>query len=142
MKILSKRIFAYIIDLVIVNIIVIIPFKPLLESLSKNNADSIYSVLASSDKIGLTILVGLTITLLIVMYWAILEYKLQQSVGKMFFNLYVITKNNKLKFSQCFIRNITKSSTLLLILDSLNIFKSDKQQRYFEKLSNTYIIAR
>ena len=72
-------------------------------------------------------------------YWIILEYKVRQSIGKYIMNIYVTSTTKNLGFSQVIIRNITKISLPLLILDVLYMI-NNKGQRYTEKLSNTKVI--
>ena len=47
------------------------------------------------------------------------------------------SENKELSFLQTLIRNITKISVILLILDSIKVLYSDKKQRYTEKWSKT-----
>jgi len=144
---LWKRAFAYIIDSFIINLIIIMPFQKPLEDLSKGLAEKsffeAYKALLQTDLQAILpkIFFIFTITsLLSVLYWAILEYKIGQSVGKILFNIYVKSQTEKLTFWQCFLRNITKISTLPLILDAGYMILTKGYQRYFEKISKTVVV--
>ena len=65
------------------------------------------------------VIMTLVIAVLSLLYWSVLEYKLGQSLGKMLFKLYVVSETGKLTFAQTLVRNIPKTSSLLLIIDSL-----------------------
>lgn len=136
---LYKRILAYLIDLVIVNLIIISPFKSLLSSLIPTDFSEIYTMLSSmlSAKVMLITFIS---GIFAILYWAILEFKIQQTLGSLIMGISVMPLTKKYTFSQALLRNITKFSTLLLLIDSIFIFKSDKNQRLTERLSQTMII--
>ncbi len=126
---LWKRIFAYIIDISLVNLIVIVPFKSII-TLSEDSKQILLK-----PSIDLTIAI-LTIILLILIYFIYTEYKTKQTLGKLLFSIKVMPNNATLK--QIFIRNITKPFSILLILDTLYILKT-QNLRYTEVISKTWI---
>ncbi len=132
---LWKRILAYIIDIIIINIIIVGPFLPILNSLNIN------FTLKHINTILFIFLVIFVIALISIFYWSILEYKIKQSVGSLLFNLEVNSKFKKLKFWQCFVSNISKPFSIIFILD-LIYFLFNKKQRYFEMLSKTELIEK
>ena len=130
---LWKRVIAYIIDVIIINIIIIYPFKKYFGNLEE---DLFFNVFNSELALAV-----LFICVLTVLYWAVMEYTLNQSTGKAFMNIYVRSTNKqKLSFWQCVLRNISKVSTLLLFIDSLGIIFKRNHQRFLEKLSKTEVI--
>lgn len=144
---LWKRAFAYIIDSFVINLIITMPFQKPLAELSKGIADKsfleAYKALLQTDFQAVLpkLFFMFTITAaLSVLYWAILEYKTGQSVGKILFNIHVKSQTEQLTFWQCFLRNITKISTLPLILDTGYMILTKGYQRYFEKLSRTVVV--
>ena len=138
---LYKRIIAYLIDLAIVNFVIISPFKSLLSSLipTATNFPEFYTSLTSmlSTKV---MIIGLISGLFAILYWSILEFKIQQTLGSLILGISVMPLTKKYTLSQALLRNVTKFSTLLLLLDSIFIFKSDKNQRLTERLSKTMTI--
>jgi len=69
-----------------------------------------------------------------------LEYKIGQTLGALIFKLRARSLGKSMSFSQAFLRNITKMSVVLLLIDSVNILFSEKKQRYFEVLSKTVTV--
>ncbi len=125
-----RRIFAFLIDLAVVDLIITRP-------LSKLIGEEFNEV---SDLLNISlelILISLAIGLLGVFYWAILEYKIGQTLGAMMFKLRAKSLNKGMSFPQAFLRNVSKISVALLLIDSINIFFSEKKQRYFEVISKT-----
>lgn len=144
---LWKRAFAYIIDVFVINLVVVMPFQKVLENLGKGFSEKgifeTYKVLIQSDMQAILpklLFIFSIISLLSVLYWAVLEYKIGQSIGKILFNIYVKPQTKTLTFWQCFLRNITKVSTLPLILDASYMIFTRSYQRYFEKISKTFVV--
>lgn len=130
---LWKRVVAYIIDIIIVNIIIVYPFMNFLGNFENDSflREFSYEILS----------VFFIISILIILYWAFLEYFLRQSVGKALMNIHIrSTEKQELKFWQCFVRNLSKISTLLLLIDSLGIIFKGDYQRFLEKLSKTEVV--
>lgn len=126
---LWKRVFAYIIDVLIVDVVVVYPFE---KYFGKMNGFSF-------NISGNLLVAVIVIAILTIFYWAILEYSMRQSIGKMVLGIYVSTAK-KFTFWQFLIRNIPKISSLTIILDSLYMLMTKQHQRYFEKLSNTEVL--
>ena len=124
-----KRVFAYIIDVLIVDVVVVYPFE---KYFGKMNGFSF-------NISGNLLVAVVIIAILTVFYWAILEYSMRQSIGKMVMGIYVST-TKKFTFWQFIVRNIPKISSLTIILDSLYMLRTRQHQRYFEKLSNTEVL--
>jgi len=127
---LTKRGIAYLLDLLIINLIIIVPFGSVL----KDYEIGLFSFSFSQDLIlSISIII---ILVLMLAYFSVLEYKVQQTIGKMIMGIYVKSKN--LTFKNALIRNITKPFLFLLILDSLFLFGKGKK-RFTEKISNTEV---
>lgn len=144
---LWKRAFAYVIDVFVINLIIIMPFQKVLEELGKGFSGKgffeAYKILTQVELQAVLpklLFIFTIISFLSVLYWAILEYKIGQSVGKILFNVYVKSQTEKLTFWQCFLRNVTKVSTLPLILDASYMIFTRSYQRYFEKISKTFVV--
>ena len=134
-----KKACAYVIDALVVSFIIVLPmsnFYPRTAVKAESFADIWSSVKQTSGK---TMVISLVIALLTILYWAILEYKIGQTIGKALMKIRVRSVIGHLSFKQCFIRNITKASTMLLVLDTLYILKSGSR-RYFDKLAQTEVI--
>lgn len=140
---LWKRTFAYVLDILLVDLLIVLPFQPLLNKISGTGEDftEMYAFFNNNPgNMKIIFFISLMISLLTILYWAVLEYKLQQSVGKMLMNIYVTSKTKKLGFYQCFVRNISKVSLVLLIADCSYMFFKKTNQRYLEKITNTEVV--
>ncbi len=129
---LWKRVAAYFIDVIIVNLIIVYPFKDFFG----NFEEDLFFKEFSSE----ILMAFLIISLLTILYWAVLEYFLKQSVGKSLMNIYVRSTENELNFWPCVLRNLSKVSTLLLLIDSLGIIFKKDYQRFLERLSKTEVV--
>jgi uncharacterized RDD family membrane protein YckC len=141
---LWKRVFAYFLDVVIINFIVVMPFRPLLSSVPSAKTFSAFrQQLVSRAALSTdTVVVLLIIAALSILYWAVFEYKLGQSVGKMAFNIHVRSQKGNLTFMQALLRNLSKISTLVLLADALFIILTKGHQRYLERVSKTEVVER
>ncbi len=134
---LWKRFFAYLIDFFLVNIIVSLPFSKYLTNFS-NKLDII---LGTNDK-GL-LAISFVVILSVLFYFVYLEFSLNQTVGKMLLNIYVVSVDgNKLKLSQAFVRNLIKPFPIVLLVDVLYMFFKRSNQRLFEVFSATSVVEK
>ena len=129
-----RRVVAYFLDAVIVFLIIGIPLAPTLLSEGEfkflnNEAFDI------SNLIRVSILGVLT-----VLYWGVFEYKLRQSPGKMLLKLYVNPTDKNFTFSHAVIRNLSKISLPLLLLDCLYMVFKKNHQRYLETIAKTEVL--
>ncbi len=134
-----KRIIAFIIDFAIVSFIITKPLDDKLINLVPKDIFSLVSFFQNFD-LKSFLIINLISGVIIILYWAILEYKIQQTLGGLILGIKVRSEVRDLSFLQALIRNITKISIILLILDSIQILYSDKKQRYSEKWSKTITI--
>ena len=135
---LWKRAIAYLIDSLIIGFIVLWPIKSAVKANGFMGMKEIFKAApVFSLKIGI---ISLIISIITVLYWAIMEYKLSQSVGKIVLGIKVVSRRKDLVFKQCVIRNLTKFSSFLLFLDTLYMIIRKQHQRFFEKLSDTEVI--
>lgn len=139
-----KRILAFLIDLLIIDFFIFGPFKKIIKSLVPAEAGlSAYSYLASNPEIS-NILVAVSISsgILAMLYFAVLEWKLNQTVGKILLKLYVESDFKKLKFWQCLVRSMFVIPVfpfiLLWIVDPIYLFW--KNIRFSEAISKTKTI--
>ncbi len=138
---LWKRAFAYVIDLLIISFIVYLPMNGLFGGVPEGEMSSLLNYLSAKPELTFSFfMISMILGLLTVMYWALLEFYISQSVGKVAMRIKIRSLTGKLTFKQCFFRNLSKVSTFLLFLDVLyGIFKKD-YRRYFEVVSGTEVV--
>ena len=127
-----KRALAYIIDSLILNLVVILQFNSSFEKISLLKPEINAGIVMTSS----------IIIILQLFYFTILEYKLQQTIGKALMNLYVKSTTKELKFTQILLRNITKPFGIILLIDVIYMIYKKGNQRLFEVLSNTEVVER
>ena len=142
-----KKLFAFLIDLLIINIIVLFPFKKIFRGIVPNpeSFSNTLDFLSNNSSIPLTVIV-LPVAFLSILYFMIFEKKLQQSPGKMLFNLYVKSQTKDLKYWQLFVRSVFLIPLfpfiLLWIIDPIVMFFNKDGQRLSEILSKTKVVEK
>jgi len=151
-----RRVIAFIIDLLIINLAAFGPLRRLLANyipLSESFADAYAFIVNNGNIINIICATIIVMTLLAVLYFVAMESMLGQTPGKMFFNLYVISlKDNKgrktaLKkpgFLQCLLRSIFLVPffpfVILWIVDPVYLLFNRNRQRFTEYLGKTKVV--
>ena len=143
-----KRAIAFIIDLLIINTIILFPFRGILEKLIPE-ADSFSKTMDflsnRADSTSITFII-LLISAITILYFMLMEKKLNQTPGKMLFNLYVNSQTKDLKYWQLFVRSIFLIPMfpfiLLWFLDPIVMFFTKENQRLSEILSKTKVVEK
>jgi len=134
---LWKRFFAYLIDALVINFVILWPFKDYFLQIAGEidlyNLGNVFSKF---------FLVSFVIAMLTILYWAVLEYFTKQSIGKILVGIKVKNLKSDYNFLNFFLRNIPKVSIVVLILDCIYMFFNENRQRFFEKISNTKVVER
>jgi len=139
-----KRLLAFLADLLIINLILFFPFKKIIQkSIPQFSSYSeVYSFLYSNQ--GYTKMlttISLIMSIFAVLYFAWIEYKIQQTPGKMLFNISVVTETKNLAFWQCLVRSLFIIPIfpffLLWIIDPIFLFFTKTNQRLSEIISRT-----
>lgn len=142
-----KRLIAFIIDILIINLIILFPFRKLFKNIIPKNASFSDTYKFFSDGSGfsssLTFLT-VTIAFLSILYFYILEKKLHQSAGKILFNIHVSSNNKEFKRWQLLVRSMFLIPVfpfiLLWIIDPIFLFFTKNNQRLSEIISKTSTI--
>ena len=141
-----KRVLAFVIDLLILDFFVTWPFKGLLKGLMpSDNFSEIYAYIQTNPSIGNQVFIGMvSISIIFILYFTVLEYKFKQSIGKRLMNLYVESDQKELKLWQVLVRNMFLLPffpfVILWILDPLYLIFNRNQIRFSEWLSKTKVV--
>lgn len=139
-----KRVLAFVIDILIINFVIGFPFRRLIAGIvPARDFSNSYAYISSNQKlVGLLSLIMILFGLLAILYFAILEYKMGQTVGKMFMNIKV--EAEQLTFFSCLIRSMFLififPFVLLWVIDPLFMFFTKDKRRLSEILSKTRTI--
>lgn len=141
-----RRVGAFVVDYLIISIIVSLAFKSVITnktSLEGQGFWEAYSTI-SVDPSFASLLLAMSISsaCLAILYFAIMEFKLKQTLGKILFKIQVKSYDKELAMKQCFLRNLPKSmvfidSGLILLIDL--IYMIFKQKRLFDFLAKTNV---
>lgn len=144
---LWKRVVAFFIDLLILNLVVLFPFRSLFQGIIPKDYSfsEAYKFLSTSTNFtGFITSVSFVMAILITLYFYKLEKKMGQTIGKMLMRIYVVSENNDLKSWQLLVRNLVFIPIfpfiLLWIIDPLFMFFTKSGQRLTEILSRTKVI--
>ena len=138
-----KRILAFIIDLLVLNLIVLYPFRGLIENLipSGSLSDSYNYLMAHPGNVSAIYAVMIMAAILAVLYFSLMEYKLGQTVGKIIFKLKAVPLKKKLGYWQCVLRAMLVIPFfpfyILWIADPVFALLNKDQQRLMEWVSKT-----
>jgi len=146
---LIKRFISYFIDLVIVNFVIINPFENVLKKIiPKGSFSETYQYIQNNPATANTIFfVSILIGILMVAYFAVFEYLLQQTPGKMLMKQYIIKETGPpLRLRDCIISNLTFIPVfpfiLLWIIDPIYMIISPKNQRLMERFAGILVVEK
>lgn len=144
-----KRIAAFFIDIMVINLVVLFPFRALFRNIIPKDYSfsEAYRLLGSSTNYTSYISsVSFVMSMLVILYFLMLERKMSQTIGKMLMKIYVISDNKDLKAWQLLARNLVFLPifpfVLLWIIDPLFMFFTKTNQRLTEILSKTRVVEK
>ena len=104
-----KRIAAFFIDMLIINLVVLFPFRKLFQNIMPKDYSfaEAYKLLSSSaDYTSYISNISFIMAILIIMYFLMMEKRMGQTIGKMLMKIYVASDNQDLKSWQLLTRSI------------------------------------
>lgn len=143
-----KRALAFAIDILFVEFVILFPFSNALEEIlpAESSFYEAFSALSSGSYDSMLRIVAIFTAIPTIAYFAILEKKLGQTIGKRLLKLYVVSQTKELKYWQALVRSIFLMPVfpfvLLWIIDPLVMFFSKERQRLSEILSRTKVVEK
>lgn len=137
-----KRAVAFVIDLFVINLFILTPFKPILSS--KVPVGGTYSEMmeffaSNPEQMSTIVTAMMVVTALTLIYFTLMELKLQQTIGKMIMGIFIVSETKELKFFPLLLSNITFIPffpfMLLWLIDPVYMFTSPKAQRLMERVT-------
>jgi len=129
-----KRLFAFVIDVLIIDLVLLYPFSRVLSKVFSNK------ITASSltELISGQFYLLFSITLIFLLYFILFEYRLGQTIGKMLVNLYSVSAEGKMTLWQAIGRNLFLIPVIpfvfLWVIDPLFIvWRSQSLSEFFTK---------
>ncbi len=141
-----KRLLAFIIDVLILDIIVFSPLKELVYRIVPKDmtyTESSQFLNSNPAMFQSLYVVFIFMFVLMIIYFTIMEFKFHQTIGKMFLGIYIKSSTKlELSFWRVLFSNITFLPVfpviILWIIDPLYVLFTNK--RFMEKLSNISLI--
>jgi len=143
-----KRILAFIIDILIVNMIVLFPFRGIFNKIMPqgDSFSETFQLLNSQAYSQALSIIMFAVSFMTIIYFMLFEKKLQQTPGKIIMNLYIETAKKDLKYWQLFLRSMFLIPIfpfiLLWVIDPIVIFFTKENQRLSEIISNTKTVEK
>lgn len=144
--VLMRRIFAFLLDLFILNVVIISPFHMYVARIFPTGMPLSYNMLMTNEAfLSFFTPMVFFIVLYTFTYFVLLEYAISQTVGKIILNLKIESAKKRLTFMQCIIRSLfiipLFPLTLLWVIDPLFLFFISKDgQRLSEYISKTWVV--
>lgn len=142
-----KRIGAFIIDILVIQLILALPFQSILRRIvpQKISYSEAYQLFTNNSALTSTLAIVMAVlSILAVFYFSVSEYKLGQSIGKIIMNIKVVSDRNSLNFWQCIGRSLFLLPIfpffLLWFIDPIYLFFNKKGQRLSEVLTKTMVV--
>lgn len=139
-----KRITAFLIDMLILQFIVLGPMDSLYASVLPSGAgfsEMIANLQADNEKIAMVSFLSAVSGIFAMLYFAMLESKLGQSIGKMAMKIYVKSDENNLSFWKCLLRSFflmpVMPFSILMLIDPISAFFTKGNRRLLEMLTKT-----
>jgi len=149
---LWKRLAAFAIDFLIINFFIFSPFKKIFERFAGNQSSfsEVYETIKSNPEIGSSIATAAFFAgFLGMLYFILIEKKMQQSIGKKLMNLSIVSSEGEEKHIslwQHVVRNLFFIPVfpifLLWIIDPLFMAFNKENMRLSEILSRTKVVQR
>jgi len=143
-----KRVLAFLIDLLIINFIILFPFRKLFREIMPTalSFKETFNFVNTSELNSLILTISIFASILMMLYFIILEGKIGQSIGKILTNVYVVSEIKELKFWQLLVRNLFLIPffpfILLWVIDPIFMFFTKDKKRLSEILSKTKVIEK
>jgi len=147
---LFRRIIAYVIDFLIIRFTILIPFNALFKKIipvHEQGYKAIIEYLQNTPNISsLLIVISIAMSVLIVLYFTLFEYKTQQTPGKMIMKQWIVPEKDNITILNYLISNLTFVLVfpfiILWIIDLIHAIYSPKNQRFMEKISGILVVQK
>ncbi|MFH1849917.1 MAG: RDD family protein [archaeon] len=142
-----KRILAFGIDLIVLYFVVVVPFGGVFAKIPAPDESfwATYEYFQGSGVSATITLAVILISIIAILYFSVLEWRLSQSIGKMALKLHVIGDKN-LPFWKCVVRSLflipVMPFALLWVADPLFMIFSQSHQRLLERVTKTKVIEK
>jgi len=141
-----KRFASFIIDILVINFVIAFPFQSILKGFVPTDLSYKESIeaMAMNSNAHLLTTISIAISILGILYLTITQYKLNQTIGMMLMNIFLVSEKKPLKVWQCLVRNLFLLPfipfILLWIIDPLYMIFSKNNRRFSDIIAKTNVI--
>ncbi|MBW2984979.1 RDD family protein [Candidatus Woesearchaeota archaeon] len=142
-----KRLFAFILDFLLIDLICGYPFRRILESIVPKGSGytELYQFLVANPGLKTPLfMMSIALGFIAMLYFAVLEYYTGQTIGKMLTNITVESETKKLAFWQCLVGNLFLIPIfpliLLWLIDPLWLLYTKGKKRLSDVLAKTNVV--
>lgn len=141
-----KRLFAFVLDLLLVDLVCGYPFRRILSRIiPKGSYIEVYQFLVNNPGLKSTLLMmSISLGFIAMLYFSILEYYTGQTVGKILANIKVESDTKKLAFWQCLVGSLFLIPIfpliLLWIIDPLWLLYTKGNKRLSDVFARTKVV--
>lgn len=140
-----KRSIAFFIDLLVIQFVIIYPFREILKKIvPAESFKESYSILSGNGATSAVYAISFFIALMIFLYFTFTEYIAGQSIGKKIMGLYVVSETEKLSLGQVILRNLAVLPffpfIVLWVIDPGFMMFTKTQRRLSDIISRTNVI--
>jgi uncharacterized RDD family membrane protein YckC len=147
---LFRRLIAYAVDFLIIRFVILIPFDALFKKIipvQEQGFMAVYHYVQNTPGISRVLFsITLAVSIMIILYFTIFEYKTQQTPGKMLMKQWIVPENKDLTFFNYLVSNLTFLLVfpfiILLLIDLIHMIYSAKNQRLMEKISGILVMQK
>lgn len=144
---LWRRVLAFVADLLVIDLFFVSPFRGFFDTVVPSGFSSSLAFFEGNPDFASSFIVVIAlVSVLVLLYFSVLEFRVGQTFGKYLFGVYVRGEGKALSFWQCLLSNITFIPFfpffLLWVVDPLHLFFSGKSQRLMEKLSGVVVVQK
>ncbi|MBD3313163.1 hypothetical protein GF345_01850 [Candidatus Woesearchaeota archaeon] len=137
-----KRALAFLIDMLILDLVVFFPFRFLItRAFPDITITSLNSLVSNPDLTGLFSTIAVSMGIMAILYFSLLEYRIGQTIGKMILRISVESEVKTGSYWQYLLRSIFLIPIfplmILFIADIAYMFFNQKRQRLLEVISKT-----
>ena len=144
-----KRIAAFFIDLMIINLVVLLPFRAIFSGMipKGKSFSETFELLSKSTQITNNLaIVAFVVSVFVILYFYKMEKNMSQTIGKKVVGIYVVSDKKELSVWQAVVRSLVFLPVfpfiLLWLIDPIFMFFNKSNQRLSEILSKTRVVEK
>jgi hypothetical protein len=136
-----KRMLAFIVDLLIINTVILYPFKKYFKNIVPitRYQEAVEYVLTNPSVTNTLTTIAVMVSVIIVLYFSLSGFKTGTTIGKLLFRIRTKSLLKETKYWQYLVASLTfipfMPFVILWVVDPLHMMLTEKKQRFMERLA-------